>query len=370
MAGVHQNNYGREGDYLQPIPELTVGPNIRARGHYDFSQLPPAVLAEGDANRPNPKEIDQEPQYAGVGLRLMSILAENVISHPCVVLRRQCQVNCQAHKFHLSPFTLLPVIAKLQQRQGLITLWKGAPSVFIVRGLTMAMETCLSEVMLLPREVTSQSSLKHMAKHVALKGATFALITPFYCASLVEVVQCDMASEKPGVLDCLREGLCRMVGGHGRMLPIWKLVGPTVVHGVLHYILSSVVQSVVLWWSNVRERQRMGAVPRVTHSYFPELMAAFTGSLIADVVLFPLETVLHRLYLQGTRTIIDNLDTGCSVAPVISQYLGPVDCFQSIIIQEGAAGLYKGFGALILQYSIHCALLKLTRIAWDEFFPA
>ena len=32
--------------------------------------------------------------------------------------------------------------------------------------------------------------------------------------------------------------------------------------------------------------------------YFPELLATFTGQLLADFVLYPLETVVHRLYIQ------------------------------------------------------------------------
>ena len=32
--------------------------------------------------------------------------------------------------------------------------------------------------------------------------------------------------------------------------------------------------------------------------YFPELLATFTGQLMADIMLFPLETVVHRLYIQ------------------------------------------------------------------------
>ncbi|KAG0423604.1 hypothetical protein HPB47_000643 [Ixodes persulcatus] len=333
MAGVPSGEYVRESDHLQRIPELTVGPNIRAarNQHYDFSQLPPAMLAQGDGDRPNLKEPDIEPmqQYSDVGFRLASILIENLVAHPCIVLRRQCQ--------------------------GLITLWKGAPSMFVVRGLAMVTETVLSECTPLPREVTSRSSLQQIAQHVALK-------------SLVEVVQCDVASEKPGVLDCLREGLGRMcrwgAPSRGRMLPFWKLVGPTVAHGVLHHLLSSLVRSVATWLLELRSRQqrrhigdRMGAIPRtveLSENYFHDLLAAFAGNLVADVVLFPLETVVHRLYLQGTRTIVDNLDTGSSVTAVISQYRGPVDCFQSIVAEEGAAGLYKGFGALVLQYALHC----------------
>lgn len=155
MAGAPPGSgeYARELDLLQPIPELTVGPNIRTRNHYDFSQLPSSMLAQGDGHRPNVKEPDTEPaqQYSDVGFRLASILIENLVAHPCIVLRRQCQVHRTAQKYHLTPLSLFPVIVKLQQRQGLITLWKGAPSVFIVRGLAMATETALSELTPLPR---------------------------------------------------------------------------------------------------------------------------------------------------------------------------------------------------------------------------
>lgn len=42
-------------------------------------------------------------------------------------------------------------------------------------------------------------------------SATLAIITPFYSASLVETVQSDIASEKPGFFDVFREGMCRLV---------------------------------------------------------------------------------------------------------------------------------------------------------------
>ena len=37
--------------------------------------------------------------------------------------------------------------------------------------------------------------------------------------------------------------------------------------------------------------------------YFPELLATFTGQLLADFVLYPLETVVHRLYIQVNRPL-------------------------------------------------------------------
>ena len=53
--------------------------------------------------------------------------------------------------------------------------------------------------------------------------------------------------------------------------------------------------------------------------------------------------------IQGTRTIIDNLDTGASVIPILTRYDGPVDCWLTIVREEGRCGLYKGLGALLLQ---------------------
>jgi len=36
----------------------------------------------------------------------------------------------------------------------------------------------------------------------------------------------------------------------------------------------------------------------IYETYYPELVATFTGNLLADTMLYPLETILYRLYLQ------------------------------------------------------------------------
>lgn len=35
------------------------------------------------------------------------------------------------------------------------------------------------------------------------------------------------------------------------------------------------------------------------HSMMPDMIATITSQLIADLVCYPLETILHRLYIQG-----------------------------------------------------------------------
>lgn len=46
------------------------------------------------------------------------------------------------------------------------------------------------------------------------------------------------------------------------------------------------------------------------HSILPELLGTMLSTALSDLICYPVETVLHRLYIQGTRTLIDNLDTG------------------------------------------------------------
>jgi solute carrier family 25 protein 46 len=88
---------------------------------------------------------------------------------------------------------------------------------------------------------------------------------------------------------------------------------------------------------------------------------------IRDIqVEFKIVLFLYRLHLQGTRTIIDNLDSGYEVIPILTSYEGAVDCYMTTLQQEGRAGLYKGFGALVLQFVAHVAVIKLTKFVLTE----
>lgn len=59
------------------------------------------------------------------------------------------------------------------------------------------------------------------------------------------------------------------------------------------------------------------------------------------------------------------MDTGTGVIPIITRYDGFLDCVRGIVTDEGFAGLYKGFGALVLQYAIHAALLRGTKLIFE-----
>lgn len=95
--------------------------------------------------------------------------------------------------------------------------------------------------------------------------------------------------------------------------------------------------------------------------YYAELMSNLLSSLITDILIYPMETVICRLHLQGTRTIIDDTDKGIGVVPLCTNYEDVFDCFDTIVRDEGPSGFYKGFGALIVQYTLQFVIVKLAK---------
>lgn len=318
----------------------------------------------------------QMEKYGELSINLVSLCAENLLSHPFIVVRRQCQVNVSSQRYHLLPITLVPALIHMQGCQGVSAFWKGLGSVLTVRGVTLALEDCLSKFTPWPKEISPHSSPKTIGQHLLLKCSALALITPFYSASLVETVQSEIASEKPGVLDVFKEGLTRLLSftqpQTGRMLPVWLLILPTVTHGILQYLIGNAVSTITshaLRRYQKQDQQKQGAVSKDSGSFLDasvRLQSAFIGHLASDVILYPLETILHRLHMQGTRTIIDSLDVGYEVKPILTRYEGFFDCLHTTIHEEGFFGLFKGFGAMCMQYALHAAVLKFAQVIIRE----
>ncbi|NXY88674.1 S2546 protein, partial [Alcedo cyanopectus] len=258
---------------------------------------------------------EQLNRFAGFGIGLASLFTENVLAHPCIVLRRQCQVNYHARNYHLTPFTIVNIMYSINKTQGPRALWKGMGSTFIVQGITLGTEGIISEFTPLPRYCLY--FVLTFFFFVNFCSLTHVIAMPFYSASLIETVQSEIIRDNPGILDCVKEGIGRVVGmgvPHSkRLLPLMVLTFPTALHGVLHYVISSMIQKLVLFVlkkddSHHLPTESSASVQSMLDAYFPELIASFAASLCADVMLYPLETVLHRLHIQGTRTIIDNTD--------------------------------------------------------------
>ncbi|XP_071782505.1 mitochondrial outer membrane protein SLC25A46 [Centroberyx gerrardi] len=324
--------------------------------------------AGGEEPLPGVPPAEQLNRLAGFGIGFASLFTENVLAHPCIVFRRQCQVNYHAQCFHLSPFSAVAVMYAIAKAQGPKALWKGMGSTFIVQGISLGAEGIISEFTPLPRELPHKWSLKQLAGHLLLKGLTAIVALPFYCASLIETVQSDIirdplpAPPLSSLLDCVLEGSARLLGlgvPHSkRLLPLSSLLLPSFAHAVLRCAAQALLRRIALL---VKPKQE---VESKIDAFFPELLTEWVGSLAADVIVFPLETALHRLAVQGTRTIIDGTDgdiIGDVVLPVNSQYEGFFDCWRAIGGKEGGAGFYRGAGAVLLQYAMQATVLLAAR---------
>lgn len=91
-------------------------------------------------------------------------------------------------------------------------------------------------------------------------------------------------------------------------------------------------------------QERRGVRPKDNETGYQniEIYSTLISVMTTEILFYPFETILHRIQLQGTRTIIDNLDTGYSVVPILTSYEGAADCCRSTIATEGISGLYKG----------------------------
>uniref|UniRef100_T1JQR3 Solute carrier family 25 member 46 n=1 Tax=Tetranychus urticae TaxID=32264 RepID=T1JQR3_TETUR len=271
---------------------------------------------------------DREEKMTSYVVDIVNLLAEHVLFHPLVVIRRQCQVTRASYRYHLTPFSVIPLMYRIRSNQGSGALWKGLTSNLIVKGLYLSCQSFIAGVL-------------GTDENLVCRGIAFIFASPFLCANSIEIVQSTIASETPGVFDCLKEGLARFTHWNStgtRLLPFWVLCIPTAGYYILHYQISSCMIGICC---------ALGKTRTDSNSYRASI-SRLIGLFAADVILYPLDTVIQRLYLQGTRTIIDNIDTGNTVLPVISAYEGVKECFQTIVKEETTLGLYKGFGALIL----------------------
>ena len=159
-----------------------------------------------------------------------------------------------------------------------------------------------------------------------------------------------------GLLEVIRDRPLFSVD-HTHRIPFLHLAGPTIVHGFTVDFVSVVTQMLV---EKVFGNRAGNDVLSVT---MRGLWTAYLGSLLADIVLYPFQTVLVRLYCQGMPVLVDNVQTGLDIAFITTYYHGYRDCIGGIWETEGFCGFYKGFSALLWRYVLHgLVLLLLWRV--------
>ncbi|KAI6234441.1 Solute carrier family 25 member 46 [Aphelenchoides fujianensis] len=305
---------------------------------------------------------------------IASLINNVLIAHPCTVLRRQCQVHQHARKQHLTPFTLVPVVAKLVAKDGVWTLWKGSIGTGVLWTIGKVTEVVIADVFGLPRTLIPNGSSEKFWRHVYLRASTFFVSTPFIVSSFVETVRSctGFSLEDTKVLEVFFRGIDRLrqdffgPKDNSRRFSLLYLTAPTILFHTGRFLITN-------WLFNTiynMARRYVGRKPLNErtrfHAIMPEMFATITSTALGDLICYPLETVVYRLYIQGTRTLIDNLDTGASAISVTAKYSGFFDCLKSIVNREGFSALYAGVGAIGLQYALQFLVLRTMRTIFEH----
>uniref|UniRef100_A0A8C5P2E4 Solute carrier family 25 member 46 n=1 Tax=Jaculus jaculus TaxID=51337 RepID=A0A8C5P2E4_JACJA len=208
---------------------------------------------------------------------------------------------------------------------------------------------------------------KRIGEHLLLKSLTYIVAMPFYSASLTETVQSEIIRDNAGILECIKEGIARAIGldaPHSKRL--LRPLSCSSPQGCMDSVIQKLVPFILKRKTyNSHLPESTSPMQSMLDAYFPELIANFAARLCSDIILYPQETVLHCLHIQGTRTIIDNTDLGYEVLPMNTQYEGMRNCINTIKLEEGMLGFCKGFGAVIIQYTLHAAVLQITKIIYS-----
>jgi hypothetical protein len=119
----------------------------------------------------------------------------------------------------------------------------------------------------------------------------------------------------------------------------------------------------ILNFSNIQRRLHCvdEVEEEVVDTPYLHATATLCGHLAATVALYPFETVLNRMIVQGTRTIIDNTDSGFGVVPINTRYDGFIDCMRTIEHTEGLFGFYKGIGLVVFDLLLNIAIFKFGK---------
>ncbi|GMR53325.1 hypothetical protein PMAYCL1PPCAC_23520 [Pristionchus mayeri] len=318
---------------------------------------------------------NNEDPLAGLLLGVSQMVTKLAIVHPCGVIRRQCQVHQNARSLHLTPFTLVPVTCNMISQHGVSTLWRGSIGSGVVWGLSSVTEVVISDLFGLPRTFVENGSTSKYWKHILLKASTYLLMTPFYISSFIETIRSGkglVAADDNRLMEVVTKGFDRMKylffgpRDHSRKFSLFHLALPTVFFHTSHYVIHAALYSKLHRIARDYINRKSPSEKTKLHELIPHLFATMTSTVLTDLILFPFETVLHRLYVQGTRTLIDNMDTGIMTISMKIKYDGFFHCFKSIIQTEGWWALYAGVGAVLLEYGLQSCLHQVIRACFER----
>ncbi|CAF0745800.1 unnamed protein product [Adineta ricciae] len=385
---------------IQQLPaspaSLLLSPFFKKDGNDKSLNSSSSILNNNDDETELIEQIDhyfhRRRQYLqhniDVSLNISKWALENIIFYSMETLRRQAQIQSESSCSYLTPLSAIRMVYSMKYQQGSGVLWKGCFSSLILTTAETISDNLIDEIAPL-----NHSSLR--IKHIILKGISSFLLIPMYSVHLLRSVQSDLTivnhwSPLTIFIEPFQRLLGVKTGFYARALPMWYLISLSLPYfvgrHVLQYFLNQSFYKVREEYFQKQEHmnkssrnqfetiddiecQLIDTIPNLVNRSFLRIEANLFSMFLSNLLLYPYETVVNRLFVQGTRTIVDNLDkTGVGCVPINTRYLGFFDCCRTIVEAEGCQGFYKGVGFLILKFgliyaSAHCLKLLIERLA-------
>ncbi|OAF68167.1 Solute carrier family 25 member 46 [Intoshia linei] len=264
------------------------------------------------------------------------------ISHPCLSLQKRCQVNVFAKNYHLSPVSFLSELFHIKGRK-LFHVWKGNSNYLIYI-------TAYS----LSFELIDDSFPTNLEND---QVSTLSILCPFYVTYLLDSIESNLTSEGIDLKNYVKLSISRLAyltSNCFSQLGMLTIVPTFVVYNTMHITITSLLNSLIQKNTNQKKS-------KLFHEIVKNTAITCLSSLFADFLLYPIETIMHRLMIQGTRCIIDNTENSVPyLIPIVSKYTGFLDCYNNILANEGIAGFYRGLGGV---FSRSIFLFFIARIA-------
>lgn len=124
--------------------------------------------------------------------------------------------------------------------------------------------------------------------------AALTVITPLCITLLIRTIPTNIGIQEKAILDIVLEGFKRFWNWNResklQTIPLRVVLYPAVLLGVSRYLFAIVVQEKV---SNSLCESAI-----TNYALEADLVASAIALVLADVIFYPFETILHRLYLQ------------------------------------------------------------------------
>ncbi|XP_053951345.1 uncharacterized protein LOC128858843 [Anastrepha ludens] len=260
-------------------------------------------------------------------------IADNVVCHPFIVLRRQCQIYNASKRYHLQPFSLVPIIMQLYRQRDGTTFWNGLRECLICRCFSWVFDKIFYFFI----------EKDNFFGYFFVKSINVAFMVFPNIECLVATVA---GTDKLPISQ--------------RLLPWFSIFVPCLCMAIVKDVFEELIRNRV--WAIMRKSNQQVCRREYdgVENQKAEICTNLITRIITEIVFYPFETVLSRIQIQGTNSIIDNLDNGKTKVLIQTDYKGAVDCCRTIVKNEGFSGLYKGFGALTLQFAAHIVIVNIA----------